>query len=67
MTLRFLYGLAGFVLVAILIDQYDEAHSTGYLWGYTFIIGAGLAITHSGTLASGLAAVQAQIAGPPKP
>jgi hypothetical protein len=62
----FAYGLAGFILVAILIDQYDQAHGTGYLWGYTFIIGAGLAIAHSGTLASGLTALQNTATGAPR-
>lgn len=56
-TLRFLYGLGAFIVVAILIDQYDEGHGTGYLWAYTFIVGAGLAVTHAPALAAGLQAV----------
>ncbi len=59
----FLIALVAFIIVASLIDRYDEDHGTGFLWLFTIIIALGMAVRNSGQLSQGLGAVAAQMTG----
>lgn len=60
---RLLYGVGGYLIIAVLLDRYDEAHSTTYFWWYTVIIWLGFVTANSAEFVGGLNAAVAALKG----
>jgi len=59
------FALVGFIIVAALIEQYDEGHKTGYLTWYTLLILLTFLTAHRGALAGEVSRINSMFTGAP--
>ncbi len=61
--MNIIFGVVGYLIVAVMLDRYDEAHGTNTFWWYTVIIWLGYVTANSAAFVTGLNSAVAALKG----